>query len=76
MMKKAPCKNCADRELGCHSTCPLYLDFLEYQKERKAIIAENRRADNEFVHCRRYSRQRAASAAVEQAGKIKRYMKH
>lgn len=75
-MNKAPCKDCADRELGCHSTCERYLEFLKYQKERKAIIAENRIADSEYHHCRRYSRIRCQQAKVERLGFIKNFMKH
>lgn len=79
LKKYVSCEDCTDRTIkpkNCHGTCEPNL-YREWKHERrKARIAENRRADNEFVHCRRYSRQRAASAAVEQAGKIKRYIKH
>lgn len=30
----APCKNCTDRVVGCHSTCEKYLAF---QKERELV---------------------------------------
>lgn len=33
-MKKAPCKDCPDRQLRCHSTCEKYLAF---DKERKKL---------------------------------------
>ena len=26
-MIQAPCKDCSDREIGCHSSCRLYIDF-------------------------------------------------
>lgn len=25
--RKAPCKECADRKVGCHSTCPKYTEW-------------------------------------------------
>lgn len=43
---KAPCKDCPDRQLGCHSTCKRYLTYKEscevIRKERsKAYDFEN-----------------------------------
>ena len=38
-MKTAPCRNCEDRELGCHSHCIAYKQFsaeLEKAREKKA----------------------------------------
>lgn len=29
---KAPCKNCPDRHLGCHSDCEKYKEFAEYRR--------------------------------------------
>lgn len=29
---QAPCKNCEDRNVGCHSKCEKYLAYAEYQK--------------------------------------------
>ena len=75
-MMPGPCKDCVDRELGCHSTCEKYLEFLKYQKERKAIIAENRTADREYGFCRKYSRIRSQQAKVERLGFIRNFMKH
>lgn len=28
---KAPCMNCTDRQLGCHSSCEDYAKFREYR---------------------------------------------
>lgn len=37
-MVKAPCKNCADRDLGCHSTCKPYNDYKkEYERGTEAM---------------------------------------
>lgn len=30
---KAPCKNCPDREIGCHASCPDYIAFRQYKDE-------------------------------------------
>lgn len=35
MKPQSPCKDCPDRELGCHSKCQKYIDF------RKAVDADN-----------------------------------
>lgn len=34
-MKKAPCTNCDQRRIGCHSTCA---DYIEWKKGRDAIL--------------------------------------
>lgn len=35
-MLKAPCKDCTDRDVGCHSVCEKYKAF---DKERKEFLA-------------------------------------
>lgn len=40
----APCKDCAKRELGCHSRCDKYK---EYEEERRQI-RERRLLENEI----------------------------
>ena len=41
MIPTAPCKDCKDRELGCHSKCQKYLDYkddkAEFDKQMKKI---------------------------------------
>lgn len=32
-MLNAPCKDCADRSLGCHDTCERYIDFATKRKK-------------------------------------------
>lgn len=32
----APCKDCEDRMVGCHSVCQKYIDFKKESDERKA----------------------------------------
>lgn len=34
---EAPCKDCKDRKLNCHSSCKKYLDYQVKNEERKAI---------------------------------------
>ena len=43
-MKKAPCKDCPNRQVGCHSTCEKYI---EYKKESDRI-REEKHAQNEL----------------------------
>jgi hypothetical protein len=33
--KKAPCKNCADRNVGCHGICKDYMEWCADQKRIK-----------------------------------------
>jgi hypothetical protein len=38
---KAPCKDCPNRKVGCHSTCEKYLDYRkEVDKINKIKFAE------------------------------------
>lgn len=32
---RVPCLDCEEREVGCHSKCPKYKDFLIQNKKRK-----------------------------------------
>ena len=32
-MKKAPCKNCVERKVGCHARCEKYLEFHKQQEK-------------------------------------------
>lgn len=36
-MMTAPCKDCADRYVGCHGSCPRYA---EYAAERQGVYQE------------------------------------
>lgn len=35
-MAKHNCKGCAERRIGCHSTCESYLKFVEENNKEKA----------------------------------------
>lgn len=49
---KAPCKDCEDREPGCHSKCEKYI---EYSKDREAL-REARRTAIDLYEVRRKKR--------------------
>lgn len=34
---EAPCKDCENRKLNCHSSCKKYLDYQVKNEKRKAI---------------------------------------
>lgn len=34
-MPKAPCKDCPDRQVGCHSTCEKYIEFKKEADEQR-----------------------------------------
>ena len=38
-----PCKDCEDRQLGCHSGCKKYIEFFRFNRQKnKRQIAEAR----------------------------------
>ena len=39
-----PCKDCADRDLGCHDRCPRYLEAKREHDERKAAVKQQHMA--------------------------------
>lgn len=43
---KAPCLNCKDRVLGCHSTCERYKEFTEINERRKGEIRKDKEVNN------------------------------
>lgn len=40
--KGSPCKDCSDRQVGCHGSCEKYRAYKDYQE----TIAERRRMEN------------------------------
>ena len=40
MLMIAPCKDCSDRFVGCHSVCPRYAEFREECEARRKKRAE------------------------------------
>ena len=48
-MIKAPCKDCADRDLGCHSTCEPYKDYKKRYERGIEAIKRERAATNNYI---------------------------
>ena len=34
---QAPCKDCTDRQLGCHSVCEKYKEYAKHNEERRKL---------------------------------------
>ena len=41
-MISGPCKDCAERQIGCHSTCKKYVDFRKRLDEKNKLEREKR----------------------------------
>ena len=41
----APCKDCQDRELGCHGKCARYQEYWNVQEKKRRMRVLNIRAD-------------------------------
>lgn len=41
----APCKDCIERKIGCHSDCKRYINYIEY----KHYIKRKQDADNDTL---------------------------
>jgi hypothetical protein len=39
-MSKAPCKDCKERELGCHAKCEKYIDFKQEREQENKVERE------------------------------------
>lgn len=46
MIETAPCKDCPDREVGCHSKCSRYLNWKEQNEATKRAKALEREANS------------------------------
>lgn len=59
---KAPCKDCPNRKLHCHSTCKKYLKFLNERQEQRESIHEEKLKHFDYVglqiECREKRRRR------------------
>ena len=42
-MQKAPCKNCADRVVGCHDKCQRYKEFVDEKRKNDDLIRASKR---------------------------------
>ena len=55
MSLSAPCKDCGDRVIGCHSTCDKYKQFADERKEYVRKVKACRRKDREYLEARQAS---------------------
>lgn len=56
-MTQAPCKDCKDRQLGCHDKCNKYLGFKIENEKTKNMIRESKREHN--LHIEYLAREKA-----------------
>ena len=54
----APCKDCPDRVLGCHSVCEKYIAFDKYRKELLAKKSKENRMLSDVLDSNRYNRKK------------------
>ena len=55
MSLSAPCKDCCERGIGCHSTCDKYKQFEDERKEYVQKVKACRRKDREYIEARQAS---------------------
>lgn len=48
----SPCKDCVDREVGCHSTCARYIKFQKDKEEYNKKVREARKKESDIVSFR------------------------
>ena len=51
----APCKDCGDRVIGCHSTCEKYKQFASERKEYVRKVNACRRKEREYMEVKHAS---------------------
>lgn len=62
MIVQAPCKDCADRKLGCHSTCEKFKTYEKQRDAEKILIREQRNYGAEhtgYLRDRKIQRERS-----------------
>lgn len=47
-MITAPCKDCLDRCVGCHSKCEKYIEYDIQNKKRREAEAKRKAAEREY----------------------------
>lgn len=54
-LPQSPCKDCMPpvRHEGCHSECPLYIDYEEKAEQARNCVKEKKGAYTEYVSYRR-----------------------
>ena len=51
----APCKDCGDRGIGCHSTCDKYKQFADKRKEYVRKVKACKRKEREYMEVKQTS---------------------
>lgn len=51
---KCPCHQCTERTATCHTTCPKYPAWVKQEEEKKAEIARQKSAENDYKRCRSF----------------------
>lgn len=57
-MSSAPCKDCADRICGCHSTCEKYMTFADERRQISAAKLKYNEEQDFFVYMNRKARKK------------------
>lgn len=61
MKKSSPCKDCANRRVGCHGKCKAYIEYDESRKNeleslRMTVMIECTLRDNHIKRCKKHKR--------------------
>lgn len=48
----SPCKDCVDREIGCHSVCEKYIQYLKEKDEYNKKVSNARKKENDILSFR------------------------
>ena len=54
MMPQAPCKECKDRILGCHSTCKKYLSYRKELNNYNAMVKNEKLLEKALTESKMY----------------------
>ena len=57
-MSRSPCKDCADRICGCHSTCEKYMAFADERRQISAAKLKYNEEQDFFVYMNRKARKK------------------
>lgn len=54
---KAPCKDCPDRKVGCHSVCEKYLEWKQVHDQEVEVVKKERSKETNIIlhRCRSHS---------------------
>ena len=51
-MKNAPCKECTERQQGCHGRCDKYKNWVNEHQKEKAFIDSTKQSEEDFHRAR------------------------